>query len=169
MNGGVKGNTMGEHCKEVVVYSPTGMAKWNHKMCNFTYKHSTMRDINVLILGLKCQVLPKEPNYVKEQINFYAEKRKHLPRGKSCGCVFQNPKNCAMSAGELIDKAGLKGTTCGGAVVSEKHANFILNNGNKALDVFWLIKRVKHEVYKKFGILLEEEVVYIGDFYDFNG
>jgi UDP-N-acetylmuramate dehydrogenase len=74
-----------------------------------------------------------------------------------------------MSAGELIDKAGLKGTTCGGAVVSEKHANFILNNGNKALDVFWLIKCVKHEVYKKFGILLEEEVVYIGDFYDFNG
>ena len=67
------------------------------------------------------------------------------------------------SAGYLIDKAGLKGKRIGDAVVSDKHANFILNMGNaKAKDVASLLDLVKHEVFKKFGVKLVIEVKTIG-------
>ena len=65
--------------------------------------------------------------------------------------------------GYLIDKAGLKGKRIGDAVVSDKHANFILNMGNaKAKDVASLLDLVKHEVFKKFGVKLVIEVKTIG-------
>ena len=60
--------------------------------------------------------------------------------------------------------AGLKGIRCGKAVVSPQHANFIINEGNCATDVKRLIELVKYVVMLKYGIELEEEVVYIGDF-----
>ena len=71
-----------------------------------------------------------------------------------------------MSAGKLIDSVGLKGLKIGGAEVSRDHANFIINNGGSASDVYALIKSVKKTVYDKTGISLEEEVIYIGDFND---
>ena len=58
----------------------------------------------------------------------------------------------------------MKGLSCGGAVVSERHANFLINNGGIAADVYRLIGAVKQRVFERTGIMLEEEVVYIGDF-----
>ena len=64
----------------------------------------------------------------------------------------------------MIDKAGLKGVRIGGAVISEKHANFILNvDSAKSKDVIALIKLIKNEVYKKFNIKLQLEVKYLRD------
>ncbi|MDO9465146.1 MAG: UDP-N-acetylmuramate dehydrogenase [bacterium] len=79
----------------------------------------------------------------------------------SAGCIFKNPD--IHSSGRLIDKAGLKGLVIGDAQISEKHANFIVNNGNaKAQDVLELIKKIKLTVFEKTGVKLEEEIKVIG-------
>ncbi|MBN1391825.1 MAG: UDP-N-acetylmuramate dehydrogenase [Sedimentisphaerales bacterium] len=76
---------------------------------------------------------------------------------RNCGCVFKNPRG--VSAGALIDRTGMKGTRIGGAVVSEKHANFILaEDGCKSSDVVKLIDTIKEKVKEQFGIELELEV-----------
>ncbi|MBI2057888.1 MAG: UDP-N-acetylmuramate dehydrogenase [Candidatus Yanofskybacteria bacterium] len=104
----------------------------------------------------------------KEEIEKYAEEllrqRKEsqpldLP---SSGCIFKNP-DC-YSASKLIDEAGMKGVCIGGAEISSKHANFIVNREKKATaqDVLTLIDSIKDAVFKKFGILLEEEIFVMG-------
>lgn len=81
----------------------------------------------------------------------------------SCGSVFKRPPG--YYAGALIDEAGLKGERIGGAVVSHKHAGFILNTGNaKAADVFGLIRRIEDRVWQRFGVKLEREIKLIGEF-----
>jgi len=87
-----------------------------------------------------------------------AEKKKAQPLGeKSAGCVFKNPGG--FSAGKLIDEAGLAGTSCGDAVVSGRHANFIVNRGRaSAADVLDLIDIVRERVATKFGLTLELEI-----------
>ena len=82
---------------------------------------------------------------------------------RSFGCAFMNPPG--GHAGRLIDQCGLKGAQKGGAVVSEKHANFILNVGEKttAGDIEKLIRLVKREVKKQLGVTLKPEVIIVGD------
>jgi UDP-N-acetylmuramate dehydrogenase len=75
----------------------------------------------------------------------------------SCGCIFKNPTN--ESAGKLIDQCGFKGKQSGGAMVSKKHANFIVNTGNATYsDVDKLINEIKDAVLAKYKIQLEEEI-----------
>ncbi len=83
----------------------------------------------------------------------------------SCGSVFKRPPG--YYAGALIEEAGLKGEYVGGAMVSSKHAGFILNTDNaKAADVFSLIRRIEDRVWDRFGVKLEREVKLIGEFDD---
>jgi UDP-N-acetylenolpyruvoylglucosamine reductase len=84
------------------------------------------------------------------------------PRKPSAGCVFKNPKT--IPAGKLIDELGLKGTRVGGAVVSDVHANFIVNEGNAtASDVLALIDVIKQRAKSARGIELETEVEILGE------
>lgn len=96
--------------------------------------------------------------------------REHLDRRKatqpldqpSCGSTFRNPPG--DTAGRLIEAAGLKGHTIGGAQVSEKHANFLVNLGTAtAADLDALIRHVQATVHHKFGVMLEPEVFRVGD------
>jgi UDP-N-acetylmuramate dehydrogenase len=81
----------------------------------------------------------------------------------SCGSVFKRP--IGNYAGTLIESCGLKGFRLGGAAVSEKHANFIINAGNaKAEDVRGVIRHVQKTVYENSGVLLEPEVIFAGEF-----
>jgi len=81
----------------------------------------------------------------------------------SCGSVFKRPPG--NYAGTLIESCGLKGFKIGGAMVSEKHANFIVNTGNaRAEDVRGVIRHVQKTVYEERGISLEPEVMFVGDF-----
>jgi UDP-N-acetylmuramate dehydrogenase len=81
----------------------------------------------------------------------------------SCGSLFKRPPG--NYAGTLIESCGLKGFRVGGAMVSEKHANFIINADNaKADDVRGVIRRVQKAVYENSGILLEPEVIFVGEF-----
>ena len=95
------------------------------------------------------------------------------PKGASAGCTFRNisivdairipTPDRITSAGYLIDKAGLKGRRIGDAMISDLHANFILNMGSaKAEDVVGLVTLMKDEVYKKFGVHLALEVKTVG-------
>ena len=90
--------------------------------------------------------------------------RKQPLEHPSCGSVFKRP--AGYYAGALIEEAGLKGERIGGAMISPKHAGFILNTNNaKAVDVYALIRRVEERVLERFGVRLEREVKLIGDFY----
>lgn len=90
----------------------------------------------------------------------------------SAGCIFQNPSpddavpaGIPRSAGALIDRAGLKGLRIGGARISERHANFIVNDGGAtADDIRQLIERARDEVRRRFGVELRDEVVCLGTF-----
>lgn len=80
---------------------------------------------------------------------------------RSAGSVFRNPPGLEVSAGELIERAGLKGFRLGGAMVSNIHANFFINfNGSTSKDMLDLIALVKDKVDHKFGVQLQEEVLY---------
>ncbi len=160
MNGGADSKYICSNIVSVKFYDGK-MRKILNKNCNFGNKYSIMRDINGIILGVELTYEPQDGEKVMQNIRRRLDGRAPLPKGKSCGCVFKNPSG--YSAGKLIDEAGLKGLTYGTACVSGEHANFIINKGVRAADVYALIGRVKNEVYARFGILLEEEVVYIGD------
>jgi len=110
----------------------------------------------VLAIGIKDEI--------KAACNRYLElRKKNQPlREPSAGSFFKNPPE--LSAGRLIDEAGLKGHLIGGAKVSEKHANFIINTGNAtATDILNLMHFVQDTVYKHSGIRLEPEVHILGN------
>jgi UDP-N-acetylenolpyruvoylglucosamine reductase len=134
-------------------------------------------------LGVTFKLSANTTNTIWKNLSDYLQKRSHLPKGNSCGCVFKNPESfplhsalttdangkrldSLLSAGALIERAGLKGYQLGDAKVSELHANFILQQGNSSYDVYALVQMVKKIVYEKFAVTLQEEVIYIGDFYD---
>ncbi len=112
-------------------------------------------------------LLPKSRKTVaelkSEAETILAHRRKNQPLDfPSAGCFFKNPGS-GRSAGELIDRAGLKGMRIGGAEISEKHANFIINrNTASAADILTLADMVKDRVAEVFGIELEREVKVIG-------
>jgi UDP-N-acetylmuramate dehydrogenase len=90
----------------------------------------------------------------------------------SAGCVFKNPDPARVrlppgvpcSAGALVERAGLKGAACGGARVSAVHANFVVNEGGAtARDVATLVDRMRDAVASRFGVVLEEEIVRLGE------
>ena len=113
----------------------------------------------MVILSVNIKLKKSNPRKIKEYLNYKKETQPlDFP---SAGSVFKNPKG--YFAGELIERCGLKGKKIGGAKISEKHANFIVNLGNaKAGDVKKLINLSKKSVKNKFGIKLEEEIEYLG-------
>lgn len=108
---------------------------------------------------------PGEPDVIESKRERFKKLRKRAqPHGKSCGSVFLND---GYFAGKIIDSVGLKGLSIGGARVSEKHANFILaERGATSRDIYSLISQVKKRVYEAQGIVLKEELRFIGNFDD---
>jgi UDP-N-acetylmuramate dehydrogenase len=99
-------------------------------------------------------------------------KRTQPLESASAGCIFQNPdpardrvpEGMPASAGALVDRAGLKGVREGAARVSTTHANFIVNEGGAtARDIRALVDRCNSEVHARFGVVLREEIVYLGE------
>lgn len=161
MNGGACGKYISSNIT-TVHYFDGKIHSFSNNQCKFGYKYSIMRDIIGVITGVELKICPETPEIIRQNIAEVLNGRSWHPKGKSCGCVFKNP--IGLSAGKLIDECGLKGVSIGGAFVSDKHANFILNDNGTSSDVKRLIDKVKNTVFEKTGILLEEEVVYIGDF-----
>ncbi|HUT30059.1 MAG TPA: UDP-N-acetylmuramate dehydrogenase [Sedimentisphaerales bacterium] len=112
------------------------------------------------ILGARLQLNCADPEQVLRTVKevwIYKENTQPSLDTKSSGCIFKNPRG--VSAGALIDRAGLKGLQIGGAVVSEKHANFILAKaGCTSRDILRLIDAIKERVKEQFDIELELEI-----------
>jgi UDP-N-acetylmuramate dehydrogenase len=128
------------------------------------FKHAASRADAELILEATFRLEPADPGTIKERLDDIRRWRQaHQPIGlPSAGSVFRNPPG--DSAGRLIDTAGLKGLRIGGAVVSEKHANFIVNDQKgTAADVRALAERVRDEVERWHGVALEFEIEFLGD------
>ncbi len=123
----------------------------------FKYRQSNLA--KYIILSASFKLIPRSKLLVQNDIAGYLARRRSTQDYSypNAGCVFKNPGN--DSAGRLIDACGLKGAMVGAALVSRKHANFILNAGNaSAKDVLDLIKLVKKEVKRKYNIVLEPEI-----------
>ena len=130
----------------------------------FSYRKSKNLD-NKIILSATLTVEKGDKKIINKNLSDFNEKRKKSqpPAIYNAGSVFKNTSD--YYAGELIDNAGLKGYEIDGVRVSEKHANFfVAEKGAKAIALFDLVQYVKDKVSTKFGITLEEEIIFIGDF-----
>jgi UDP-N-acetylmuramate dehydrogenase len=129
------------------------------------YRDSRLKhEPNEVVLGASFRLSPAEPDAIAARLDDIRRwRRDHQPLGiPSAGSTFRNPPD--DSAGRLIDAAGLKGRRIGGASVSEKHANFIVNDGKgSAADVRALVDEVAAVVERETGVRLEPEVVFLGD------
>jgi UDP-N-acetylmuramate dehydrogenase len=126
----------------------------------FRYRYSIFHEMQGAIVGARFQLV-RSHDAKEIQIRLLNYRKETQPYGEaSCGCVFRNPSQ--GSAGLWIERSGLKGVQKGGAEVSLKHANFIVNKGNAtAKDVLALIAHVQAQVKKVVGQELESEVCYI--------
>ena len=130
----------------------------------FSYRKSKNLD-NKIILSATLTVEKGDKKIINKNLTDFNEKRKKSQPAAiyNAGSVFKNTSD--YYAGELIDNAGLKGYEIDGVRVSEKHANFfVAEKGAKAISLFNLVQYVKDKVSTKFGITLEEEIIFIGDF-----
>lgn len=160
MNAGVQGHYIADALESVRVWQNGQVQTLLKEECDYRYKHSCFMASKALILGATFCLKQGDIADISEEERRYRVRRAHLPKGKSVGCIFKNPEG--NSAGALIERAGLKGLRVGGAVVSAKHANFIINDGNAtAREVHALIKLVQNAVFAYSGIFLEEEIQYI--------
>jgi UDP-N-acetylmuramate dehydrogenase len=111
------------------------------------------------ILNAQINLVSADPEQIMRTVKeaWIYKKNTQPLNTRNCGCIFKNPRG--VSAGALIDRAGLKGLQIGGAVVSEKHANFVIaEKGCKSRDVLRLIDAMKQRVREKFDIELEPEI-----------
>ena len=141
----------------------------------FGYDRSRLQGTREVLLSATFRVAPGDPGSLRavarESLAF--RKRTQPLETPSAGCVFQNPQpgwdvvpeGIPWSAGALVDRAGLKGQSVGGATVSPTHGNFIVNGGSAtAADIRALIERCREAVRDKFGVELRDEIVYLGEF-----
>ena len=164
MNAGAFGSEISKYFEEAKTMTIEGDTKSYKKgEIEFSYRHSTFPK-NEILLEATFQCKRGKPAEILKDRKVASDGRKsNQPlKFRSAGSIFKNPSD-SLAAGYLIDKTGLKGTERGGAAISEKHANFIVNMGDAtAADVLYLIKLAKKYVAEKFHINLELEVKLIG-------
>jgi UDP-N-acetylenolpyruvoylglucosamine reductase len=117
-----------------------------------------------IALGATLRGQPASRELIAQRTRTFNEKRwRSQPKEPSAGCIFKNPSK-TISAGKLIDEIGLKGARVGGALVSEVHANFIINDGTAtAHEVLELIQMIQARVKEERGIDLQTEVEIVGE------
>lgn len=160
MNAGTVNGSTCMLMESVDVIGPDGRKRIPMHESLYSYRGQTFCPRGALILQGHFKFTktdePQQPIY-----DHYIERRRSTqPQGKCCGSVFKNPPG--HHSGKLIQEAELMGTRRGGAVISDKHANFIMNDANAtSADILGLIALAKATVKERYGIDLEEEVVYI--------
>ena len=186
-NAGAFGDYMADSVKSVKALNVSNMEikTIGRSECGFGHKKSIFKENkNLIILSAEFALKKGDTREIKEKMTDHLIFRRiRHPKEPSAGSIFKNieaenlkpdffkkvpeagsiMKNNILPAGFFIEKSGLKGRESGGAKVSEKHSNFIVNFDNaKAKDIVKLIGLIKKEVNKKFGIKLEEEIQYLG-------
>lgn len=163
MNAGAWGGEISENLIHVeVINSKSEIQKIQKKDLNFSYRQSSFNKDDIL-LSAKFNLKKADKDIIKENfIEAQSGRKKSQPLNKrSAGSLFKNPKN--NSAGKLLDEAGLKGFSIRDAKISEKHANFFINDGDAtSKDMLMLIKKAHKEVKDKFNVNLSLEVKLMG-------
>lgn len=190
-NAGAWGNAIGDYLKNITVLESdpeTGIprvAQYDGSWMEFSYRDSKLKRMKKnkpVILAARFQLSQNQKEEIIRRLNSVKEKReKSQPVGYSAGSIFRNPLSREMAkmtgrgsrnmpefpkertAGYMLDQAGVKKLKIGSAEVSRMHANFILNrDGAKATEVRSLIEDMREKVNQKFGVVLKEEIEYVG-------
>ena len=160
MNAGAHGKEMKDIVTEITAIDYNGkIHKFTNEQAKFTYRNSIFSSGKYIILQAKIILEKGNAKEIKAKMDEYAQFRKEKQpiEYPSAGSTFK--RGTDFITAKLIDEAGLKGYTIGGAKVSEKHAGFIINTGNAtAQDVLDLAKYVTDKVYEKFGKKIEFEI-----------
>jgi len=148
-----------------ILHEESGREIWECSRLEYTYRASKIKrnGESAVILSALFHVESGNADQIKADIDNFRSKRARIqPLGSSVGSVFRNPPD--DSAGRLIEAAGLKGKMIGGAIISPKHANFIINQHSaSAQDVFELIVLARNTVKKKFDVNLMPEIEVLGE------
>lgn len=176
-NAGCYGGDMAQSVAEVQLWQDGALVTRTPTALEFSYRTSAIKRQNALLMHNGMHVGEIGPIVVAatvalvrddparlsaEMAQTAALRRSKTPQGSSCGSVFKNPPH--DSAGRLIEAAGLKGYACGGAVIADKHANYIVNHGGATSDdVRAIVAHVQSVVFREFGVALEPEVQLLGE------
>ncbi|MFW5940801.1 MAG: UDP-N-acetylmuramate dehydrogenase [Chloroflexota bacterium] len=169
-NAGAHGGDMSGTLVAATVWEPARGARiYSNEEMAYGYRDSVLKQeqdssaARRVVLAAELELTPEATDVLMARADgFTAHRKQTQPGGASVGSMFKNPEH--YYAGYLIDAAGLKGLRIGDASISEKHANFFINEGNAtAEDVRALIAEAWHAVREQFGVELELEVELVGD------
>ena len=133
----------------------------------FGYRSSILKQRQMIVLSVELELLPGDQEQIRQKMNenMSARREKQPLEYPSAGSTFKRPEG--YFAGKLIQDAGLRGYSVGGAQVSEKHCGFVINRDSAtASDVYRLIRNVQEKVRECSGVMLEPEVIMLGEFGD---
>jgi UDP-N-acetylmuramate dehydrogenase len=163
MNAGAFGYDIASRTKKILIVKGKGKLETvDRSQLEFRYRHLTIPKGSIIVKAT-FEMKNETPELISERMTGYLKQRKRFQPldYPSAGSIFKNPPN--DYAGRLIEKVGLKGTRIGDAVISDKHANWIVNTGQaRAEDVLSLIDLAKESVEKATGIRLQEEIKVVG-------
>ena len=162
MNAGAFGREIAELITRVDAATADGrIVALSPYALNAGYRRTDVEKKGLTVLGAEFALVSSTEREIRESVAEYAERRRlSQPEGRSLGSVFKRADG--VSAGYYIERVGLKGEKKGGAEISVKHANFIINKGGATgADFLFLAELAKQRVFGKFGITLEYEVVFL--------
>lgn len=166
MNAGAYDGEMKQVVQKVTVLNEEGeLLELDNSTMEFGYRTSIIKNRRFIVLEVCLRMREGIPGEILARMEELSEKRKEKQplAFPSAGSTFKRPKGYYV--GKLIMDAGLRGYSIGGARVSEKHCGFIINTGNAtAEDVAEVIREVQERVRERFGVSLEPEVIFLGDF-----
>lgn len=168
MNAGAYGGEMIDVLESVELLSPNADGKWELKMVpadnlELSYRHSRLQETKEIVVSATLRLSRGNKAEIEEKLAELTKKRtsKQPLEFPSAGSFFKRPEG--YFAAKLIEDAGLKGLSVGGAQVSSKHCGFVINTGNATTDdIVDLMHLVQNTVFDKFGVKLEPEVRIIG-------
>ncbi len=162
MNAGAFGGELSDLLVSAEVLTESGVVTVTADMLRPQYRRTVGLPRGV-ILSATIALTEGDRRKIAERMRCFAERRAATqPVGRTFGSTFRRVGG--VSAGYYIERAGLKGYAVGGARISDKHANFIINEGGSAADIRSLIEIAKEKVRAEFGVTLTEEVIYLGEF-----
>lgn len=166
MNAGAYGGEIKDILEEILILTKDGELKTRKtEELELGYRSSIMQNNGDIIVRARFHLNKGDKEEIKNKMAELNSKRELTQplEYPSAGSIFKRPEG--HFTGKLIQDAGLKGFQIGGAQVSEKHAGFIINSGNAATDdIINLIKHIQREIKSQFGVDLETEVRFVGDF-----
>ena len=163
MNAGAYGGELGAVISAVRILDGERIREIPGAKMDFSYRHTNAMLRHWLILGASFALQPGDPEAIDAAMRDYASRRREKQplEYPSAGSFFKRP--AGYFAGRLIEDAGLKGVSVGGAQVSPKHAGFLINTGGATADDFLrLMEKVQQTVFREFGVSLEPEVRIVG-------